>query len=167
MKTTLKGKKKVFCEEYVKDTNATQAAIRTGYSKNTASSQGSRLLRDAKVKEYVNFLKKEAFKRNQCDVDELVSMLSQMSTWRVSDLYDKDGNIKKLTEWPEGAKLSLVTVPTSTDVESIEEKSVKFVDRKGVIIELMKYNGAYRKDNEQKTPNADQIAIFKLPDNKR
>ena len=33
-----------FCHEYIKDMNATQAAIRTGYSKKTAKMQGSRLM---------------------------------------------------------------------------------------------------------------------------
>lgn len=38
-----------FVAEYLKDCNATQAAVRSGYSKNTAESQGSRLLRNARV----------------------------------------------------------------------------------------------------------------------
>ncbi len=38
-----------FVEEYVVDPNATQAAIRSGYSKRTAKSQGSRLLTDVDV----------------------------------------------------------------------------------------------------------------------
>ena len=43
-----------FVEEYLIDNNATQAAIRAGYSPNTAESQGSRLLRYAKVADAVN-----------------------------------------------------------------------------------------------------------------
>ena len=38
-----------FIDEYVASLNATQAAIRAGYSKATASVQGSRLLRNVKV----------------------------------------------------------------------------------------------------------------------
>lgn len=38
-----------FVAEYCVDLNATQAAIRAGYSEHTAESQGSRLLRNAKV----------------------------------------------------------------------------------------------------------------------
>lgn len=39
-----------FCHEYIKDMNATQAAIRTGYSKKTAKMQGSRLMTNDDVK---------------------------------------------------------------------------------------------------------------------
>lgn len=39
-----------FCHEYIKDMNATQAAIRTGYSAKTAKMQGSRLLTNDDIK---------------------------------------------------------------------------------------------------------------------
>lgn len=42
-----------FAEEYLVDTNATQAAIRAGYKKETAYSQGQRLLKHVEVKEYI------------------------------------------------------------------------------------------------------------------
>lgn len=39
-----------FCHEYIKDMNATQAAIRTGYSEKTANRIGSRLLSNVDIK---------------------------------------------------------------------------------------------------------------------
>lgn len=39
-----------FCHEYIKDMNATQAAIRTGYSEKTAKMQGSRLMTNDDIK---------------------------------------------------------------------------------------------------------------------
>lgn len=42
-----------FCHEYIKDMNATQAAIRTGYSEKTARMQGSRLLTNDDIKSRV------------------------------------------------------------------------------------------------------------------
>ncbi len=42
-----------FCHEYIKDMNATQAAIRTGYSKKTANRIGSRLLSNVDIKSRV------------------------------------------------------------------------------------------------------------------
>lgn len=44
-KKTLTPQQSKFLEEYPKDLNATQAAIRAGYSKKTANEQGSRLLK--------------------------------------------------------------------------------------------------------------------------
>lgn len=42
-----------FCREYVKDFNATQAALRAGYSENGARQQGHRLLTNANVQSYL------------------------------------------------------------------------------------------------------------------
>ena len=53
-----------FCHEYIKDMNATQAAIRTGYSQKSAESQSSRLLRNDKVKKRVAELRDAYFNEN-------------------------------------------------------------------------------------------------------
>ncbi len=42
-------KRQRFVVEYIKDSNATQAAIRAGFSAKTASAAGARLLRDVQV----------------------------------------------------------------------------------------------------------------------
>lgn len=47
----LNEKQRAFIDEYVKDKNATQAAIRAGYSEKTAYSQGQRLLKKVEIKE--------------------------------------------------------------------------------------------------------------------
>ena len=46
-------KQKKFCDEYLKDRNATQAAIRAGYSKKTARSIGSENLTKPDIKAYI------------------------------------------------------------------------------------------------------------------
>lgn len=52
-------KQEKFALEFVKDFNRTQAAIRAGYSKKTAYSQGSRLLKDAEIRARVSELIEE------------------------------------------------------------------------------------------------------------
>lgn len=49
----LTDKQKRFAQEYLIDMNATQAAIRAGYSKKTANPQGARLLANVSVSEYI------------------------------------------------------------------------------------------------------------------
>ena len=50
----LTDKQKRFCDEYLIDCNATQAAIRAGYSESTATAQGARLLTNVNVKNYID-----------------------------------------------------------------------------------------------------------------
>ena len=49
MTTKLRAKQARFVGEYLCDLNATQAAVRAGYSQKTAAVQGSRLLTNVKV----------------------------------------------------------------------------------------------------------------------
>ena len=49
----MNARQSLFVEEYLKDLNATQAAIRAGYSAKTAESQGSRLLTNVKIKKAI------------------------------------------------------------------------------------------------------------------
>lgn len=48
------NKQKRFCEEYLIDCNATQAAIRAGYTKKSAYSTGQRMLNNSEVKAYID-----------------------------------------------------------------------------------------------------------------
>lgn len=47
------AKQKRFCDEYLVDLNATQAAIRAGYSDGSAYSTGHRMLKNAEVQNYI------------------------------------------------------------------------------------------------------------------
>ncbi len=50
----MNAKQKRFCDEYLIDCNATQAAIRAGYNEKTAYSQGQRMLKNVEVKGYID-----------------------------------------------------------------------------------------------------------------
>lgn len=53
-------KQKKFCEEYIVSHNATESAIKAGYSDKTAYSQGQRLLKNVEIKKYLAELDKGA-----------------------------------------------------------------------------------------------------------
>lgn len=61
----LKNKKhEKFCNEYIKDMNATQAAIRAGYSEKTAGAQASKLLKIVNIKTRVAELREAYLDEN-------------------------------------------------------------------------------------------------------
>lgn len=68
-----------FVEEYLKDMNATQAAIRSGYSADSAAQQGERLLRNADVAAEVAKAIGARSDRVQVDQDWVLSRLVQVA----------------------------------------------------------------------------------------
>ncbi len=73
----LTPKQQRFVQEYLKDHNGTQAAIRTGYSEKTAKQQGSRLLTNADVQAAVRAGQKKVARKNEVTVDSLMAELEQ------------------------------------------------------------------------------------------
>ncbi|MCA0421925.1 MAG: terminase small subunit [Proteobacteria bacterium] len=65
-------KREVFCQEYLTDLNATQAAIRAGYSKKTAKQQGSRLLSYDDVAARITHLAADRVNRLRISADDLL-----------------------------------------------------------------------------------------------
>ena len=70
----LTDKQSRFISEYLIDSNATQAAIRAGYSKKTARSQGQRMLTNVDIQEAIQSHQDKAAKRNDTTVDLIDSM---------------------------------------------------------------------------------------------
>lgn len=71
----LTQKQEFFCREYITDFNATKAAERAGYAKNTAQEQSSRLLSKAIVRERVDSL-----------IAERAEVLEVTQAWVVKNL---------------------------------------------------------------------------------
>lgn len=69
-------KQKRFVTEYIIDHNATQAAIRAGYSERTARSQGQRLLTKVDIKKAIKELQDEIRDGNIAEAKEVEEFLS-------------------------------------------------------------------------------------------
>lgn len=103
-------KQKRFCDEYLTDLNATQAAVRAGYSKKTAYSIGEENLRKPEIKEYIE--KRMAEKESQliANQDEVMryltavmrrekmeSVVVTLNTEKTSYVPDENGTMRKQT----------------------------------------------------------------------
>ena len=81
----MKGKKAAFADEYKKDRNATQAAIRAGYSEKTAAAAGSRLLKDKEVAEELKAWEKKLHEERTADVDEVIEFFTAVMRGETPD----------------------------------------------------------------------------------
>lgn len=74
----LTEKQKRFCDEYLVDLNATQAAIRAGYSEKTAAQTAARLLTNVKVRECIEKRMAEKEAELIADQDEVLKYLTSV-----------------------------------------------------------------------------------------
>lgn len=152
------AKQKRFCQEYVIDSNATQAAIRAGYSKRTARSQGQRLLTNVDIENYISKLQEDIQERNKITIDECVGFLANMARVDIADFYADNGQLKSIHDIPKESRQAIAELSVFEEYQGVGKdreligftKKVKTTDRKGVIVELMKHLGGYKIDNEQK-----------------
>ena len=90
------GKRELFAREYLKDLNATQAAIRAGYSAKNANDEGFRLLADVKVRSLMEELAAERNRKLEIEAQDVLLELRRMLNSDIALLYDEDGALKNI-----------------------------------------------------------------------
>lgn len=90
----LTPKQKRFVGEYLIDLNATQAAIRAGYSQKTANEQGARLLANASVQAAIGKATEQREKRTQITQDYVLNGIRDLveRCIQAEPVRDKEGN---------------------------------------------------------------------------
>lgn len=96
----LTPKQELFCREYLKDLNATQAAIRAGYSEKTANEQASRLLANVSIQNFVVHLKAERCEEVGVDAAYVLRRLVEIDQMDVLDIMKDDMSLKPVSDWP-------------------------------------------------------------------
>lgn len=133
----LTPRQKRFVDEYLIDLNATQAAIRAGYSAKTAYSQGERLLSHVEVAAAISAAQQARSERTKIDADWVLHRLALEAEADLNDLYDETGALRPVREWPLIWRQGLVAgVETETrrdgqgeDAELVTVRKVKLSDR--------------------------------------
>lgn len=103
----LNDKQEMFCREYLVDLNATQAAIRAGYSDKTARSQANRMLTNVDIEKRIQELKSERGERLEIDADYVLKRLVEIDQMDVADILLSNGEIKSIKDWPKVWRITL------------------------------------------------------------
>ena len=109
----LTPKRKAFADEYLTDLNGTRAykaVYKNVKSDATASTNAWRLLRNAKVKEYIAERMKKIQSEKTADLEEVIRFFSSVMRGEVKDQFDLDATIsdrlsagRELMRWYEKA----------------------------------------------------------------
>lgn len=117
--STLTEKERIFADEYIKTTNATQSAIKAGYAENSASVTGSKMLRKPKVRQYIDAVMNERSKNTIATADEVLEYLTKVMNGEEKDAFGLDASIADRTKAAEllGKRHMLFTDKVKLDVE--------------------------------------------------
>lgn len=106
----MNDKQNAFATEYVVDYNATQAAIRAGYSEKTAYSQGQRLLSNVEIQVAIKDLEAAAAARSAITKDKVIRELARVAFFDPRKLYHDDGKPVGLDSLDDDTAAALASV---------------------------------------------------------
>ena len=141
-----------FVDEFMIDRNATQAAIRAGYSAKTAGAAGHRLLKTVEICEEINKRSAEQSQRLRITADRVMQEYEALALLDPLELFTPEGNLKSIHEIPEAARraiagldlINLKTITTEDVKVEVVLKKVKLVDKKGALDSIAKILGMMR-----------------------
>lgn len=139
----LTEKQATFVQEYLIDLNATQAAIRAGYSPRTSEQQGLRLLRNARVKEAVQKAMQERNQRVEISQDRILEELARIAFGDLRDAvtWGKEGVTLKESAELTQEQAAAISEVSETSTKEGGSTRIKRHDKVKAIELLMRHKG--------------------------
>ena len=153
----LSAKQQAFVSEYLKDLNATKAAIRAGYSPKTAHAQGSDLLRKPEISAAIQEGQQDAAARNEVTVDRIVQEYARIAFADVTDYVNVIGGEAVVKD-----TIGMTKDQTAAIAEISQTKDgvrIKLYDRGKGLDALGKHLGMFVERFKDETPDGPPPAI--------
>lgn len=157
MAKALTAKQQVFVQEYLVDLNATQAAIRAGYSKRTAEWIGPQLLGKTHVAEAVHRAIAKREERTEITQDRVLKEYAKLAFLDPRRFYDENGNLIDIPDLdPDvAAALSAMEVTWERNGENEDGtpkfcavRKIKFSDKKAALDSIARHLGMFKDKTE-------------------
>ena len=169
-------KQESFCQSYVR-LGDKSAAYREAYScgnmkGETINNNAYKLFENNDITTRIEELQLELRERNKIKIDDVLSVLTDMIKFDISELYDEKDNLKSIHKIPKAHRQMISSVKSYHiygGKEIIgETKEIKMLNKLDVIEKFMKHLGGYEKDNSQKKPDAiNPTIVFKKFNNEQ
>lgn len=161
----LSPRQELFISEYLVDLNATQAAIRAGYSAKTARKQASRLLSNVDISQRITEKRQKQAANTGLSVERVLKEAMRLAFFDIRKLTDSEGNPIPVHQLDadtaaaiQGLELATERGPDKESGPTIVRK-YKIADKNSAIERLFKHLGLFEKDNKQSNPG-DAMAAF-------
>lgn len=122
--TKLNAKQQAFVDEYLVDLNATQAAIRAGYSPKTAGSQAFDLLKKPEIQAFIAERQQVRLERIEISQDDVVRVLVNMLAADANDLVEHRRHCCRYC-WGKGHRYQRTAGEMETDRETHAENMAR------------------------------------------
>lgn len=122
-KPKLTAKQQRFVEEYLVDLCATQAAIRAGYSKKTASVIGVENLGKPNISEAIQAAMDKRSERTRIDADWVMERLRAVADANISEILTDDMTLKPISEWPIHWQQNITSFEVLEQFEKVGDKT--------------------------------------------
>ena len=143
----LTPKQSRFVEEYLVDLNGKQAAIRAGYSANTAEVQASRLLRIVKIQVALSAAMRARSRNTEVTPDRVLAELAKIGFANMRDYWPKEGETVDLHRLDQDltAALQEITIDETIDPSGVVHRHtrLKLHDKKSALDSLAQYLGMF------------------------
>ncbi len=137
----LTQKQKMFCDEYLIDLNATQAAIRAGYSPDSARSIATENLSKPAIRARIDGAIAERSKRTGVTADRVVRELAKLAFVNAADVLDTQrGGVVENASREDTACISAVRVKVGED---FTEREIRLCDKTKALELLGKHLGMF------------------------
>ncbi|EOH6202511.1 terminase small subunit [Citrobacter farmeri] len=128
----LTDKQELFAREFIKDLNATQAAIRAGYSEKSSRNQGARMMANDDILTRIAELKADRNEQVGVDAAYVLRRLTEIDQMDVLDILLANGELKPIKDWPKVWRTTLsgmdVVEMASADSAALLKK-IKWPDK--------------------------------------
>lgn len=122
-------KQQRFVDEYLVDLNATQAAIRAGYSKRTAAEQAHDLLRKPQIQALVDEALARRAERVEVKADDVLRELLRLGMSDPAGAFSEDGSLLPIRKMPVEVRRAISSIEVRTDETGVLITKVKWWDK--------------------------------------
>jgi phage terminase small subunit len=137
-------KQERFVEEYLVDLNATQAAVRAGYSARTARAIGRENLDKPDIQAALQTAFAARSQRVEIDQDWVIRRLARIADLDLRKLFTDDGTLRPIQELPEDVAGAISSVDVIKRKDDAEEYRVRLPDRIRALDLLGRHLGMFR-----------------------